>query len=97
MSKSSNPTALGLFLAIGFVLGIAGVLIFTSGRLFHPQQKCILYFDASLQGLAPGAAVKFRGVIIGKVEQVLIRHNQRRLRYARHYRDRQEARSVQVR
>lgn len=76
MSKSSNPTALGLFLAIGFVLGIAGVLIFTSGRLFHPQQKCILYFDASLQGLAPGAAVKFRGVIIGKVEQVLIRHNQ---------------------
>jgi len=76
MSKSSNPTALGIFLAIGFALGITGILIFTSGRLFHPQQKCILYFDASLQGLEPGAAVKFRGVIIGKVEQVLIHHNQ---------------------
>jgi paraquat-inducible protein B len=76
MSKSSNPTALGLFLAIGLALGIAGVLIFTSGTLFHPQQKAILYFDASLKGLDPGAAVKFRGVTIGKVEQVLIRHNQ---------------------
>ena len=76
MSKSSNATALGLFLVMGVALGLAGVLVFISGTLFHPQEKAILYFDASLQGLAPGAPVKFRGVTIGKVEQVLIRHNQ---------------------
>ncbi len=75
--KASNPTALGAFLVIGLALGVAGVLIFSSGHLFHQQQKSILYFDGSLKGLNPGAPVKFRGVTIGKVDQILIRHNQR--------------------
>jgi len=74
--KKANPTALGLFLVITMGLGVAGVLIFSSGALFHPIQKSILYFDTSLKGLSPGAPVKFRGVTIGKVDQVLIRHNQ---------------------
>ncbi len=74
--KSSNPTVLGLFLVVGLALGIAGVLIFSSGNLFHSQQRFILYFDDSLKGLNPGAPVKFRGVTIGKVDQILIRHNQ---------------------
>jgi len=80
--KTSNPTALGVFLVIGLALGVAGVLIFSSGNLFHPQQKSILYFDGSLKGLNPGAPVKFRGVTIGKVDQVLIRHNQARDDYS---------------
>jgi paraquat-inducible protein B len=80
--KPSNPTALGLFLVIGLALGIAGVLVFSSGTLFHPQQKSILYFDGSLKGLNPGAPVKFRGVTIGKVDQVRIRHNQASNDYA---------------
>jgi paraquat-inducible protein B len=52
------------------------VLLFTSRSAFHPRQKEILYFDASLKGLNPGAPVKFRGVTIGSVVDVLIRHNQ---------------------
>src|SRR3974377_2038347 len=80
--KASNPTILGLFLVIGLALGLAGVLIFSSGNLFHPQLKSILYFDGSLKGLNPGAPVKFRGVTIGKVDQILIRHNQASEDYA---------------
>jgi len=80
--KTSNPTALGVFLVIGLALGVAGVLIFSSGNLFHSQQRSILYFDGSLKGLNPGAPVKFRGVTIGKVDQVLIRHNQASNDYA---------------
>jgi paraquat-inducible protein B len=52
------------------------VLIFSSGGLFRTQEKYILYFNVSLKGLDPGAPVKFRGVTIGKVQEVLIRHNQ---------------------
>ena len=74
--KKANPTALGLFLVIGLAFAVGGVLLFSSGTLFHPIQKSILYFDGSLKGLNPGAPVKFRGVTIGKVDQVLIRHNQ---------------------
>ena len=76
MSKKANPTAIGLFLIIGLAVGLAGVLIFSSRSLFHPVQKEILYFDSSLKGLNPGAPVKFRGVTVGSVIEVLIRHNQ---------------------
>src|SRR5215813_4533050 len=76
MSQKANPTSLGLFLILGLALGVAGVLLFSSRSAFHPRQKEILYFDASLKGLNPGAPVKFRGVTIGSVVEVLIRHNQ---------------------
>ena len=76
MSKKANPTKIGLFFVGGLALGVAGLLIFSSRSLFHPQQKCILYFDASLKGLSPGAPVKVRGVTVGSVVEILIRHNQ---------------------
>ena len=76
MSKKANPASIGVFLVAGLALGVAGLLIFSSQNLFHPQQKDILYFNASLKGLNPGAPVKFRGVTVGSVAEVLIRHNQ---------------------
>src|SRR6266550_8302413 len=76
MSKKPNPTSIGLFFVIGLALCVAGLLIFSARSLFHPQQKDILYFNASLKGLSPGAPVKFRGVTIGSVVEILIRHNQ---------------------
>lgn len=76
MSKKANPTSIGLFLIIGLAIGLAGVLIFSSRSLFHPRQKEILYFDSSLKGLNQGAPVKFRGVTVGSVIELLIRHNQ---------------------
>ena len=76
MSKKANPTAIGLFIVIGMALGVLGLIIFSSGTLFSKRQKFILYFDASLKGLSEGAPVKMRGVTIGSVVEVLIRHNQ---------------------
>jgi len=76
MSKKANPTLIGLFFVVGFALTIAGLLLFSSRSLFHPQVNFILYFEDSLKGLEPGAPVKFRGVTIGSVAEVLIRHNQ---------------------
>jgi paraquat-inducible protein B len=68
--KTSNPTALGVFLVIGLALGMAVVLIFSSGNLFHSQQKSILYFDGSVNGLHIGAPVKIKGVDIGSVKDI---------------------------
>jgi paraquat-inducible protein B len=76
MSRKANPISIGLFFAIGLALGIAALLMFSSRSLFHPQQRSILYFDATLKGLNPGAPVKFRGVTVGSVVEILIRHNQ---------------------
>src|SRR6478736_3671190 len=76
MSRKANPTFIALFLIFGLTLAITGLIVFSSRSLFHPHQKEILYFDASLKGLNPGAPVKFRGVTIGSVVEILIRHNQ---------------------
>ena len=76
MSKKANPVSVGLFVILGLVLSVAGVLLFTSRGALHPRVKQILYFDSSLKGLEPGAPVKFRGVTIGSVVEVFIRHNQ---------------------
>src|SRR6516164_4973921 len=80
--KQVNPTALGLFLVVGLAFAVGGVILFSSGTIFHPVVKDVLYFDGSLKGLEVGAPVKFRGVTIGKVEQILIRHNQAREDFA---------------
>src|SRR5881396_760921 len=62
MSKKANPTFVGLFIVLGLALGLVGLIIFSSGKLFSKQQRFILYFNASLKGLNPGAPVKLRGV-----------------------------------
>jgi paraquat-inducible protein B len=74
--KTANSTALGMFVVIALAFLVGGVILFSSGRLFHSDFKFILYFDGSLDGLNPGAPVKFRGVTVGKVKQVLIHRNQ---------------------
>jgi paraquat-inducible protein B len=76
MSKKANPTLIGLFFAAGVALAMAGLLIFSARSAFHPQKKYILYFNGSLKGLDPGAPVKFRGVKVGSVVDIRIRHNQ---------------------
>ena len=80
--KKVNPTALGLFIVIGLAFAVGGLILFSSGTLFHTRVMYIVYFDSSLDGLNPGAPVKFRGVTVGKVEEVLIRHNQAEGDYA---------------
>lgn len=76
MSKKANPTSIGLFFAVGLALGVVALLLFSSRSFFHPKEKNILYFNTSLKGLNPGAPVKFRGVTVGSVVEILIRHNQ---------------------
>jgi len=75
-TKKTNPVAIGMFIVVGCALAVVGLIIFSSQNYFRPRHKDILYFDASLKGLNPGAPVKFRGVTIGSVSEVLIRHNQ---------------------
>ena len=76
MSKKINTTSIGLFIVTGVVLGVIGLLLFSSSKLFSRTEEMIVYFDNSLNGLNEGAPVKYRGVIIGSVKRVMIRFNQ---------------------
>ena len=76
MSKKANPTIIGVFIVAGVVLGVAGLIIFSSGNLFSKKHKYILYFDGSMKGMNKGAPVQLKGVTIGSVLDVYIAHNQ---------------------
>jgi paraquat-inducible protein B len=76
MSKKVNPTSLGVFIALSLALGVAGLLLFSSNRLFTRRTKFVTYFDNTLNGLQEGAPVKYRGVTIGSVYRLMIHFNQ---------------------
>jgi paraquat-inducible protein B len=82
MSKKANPTAIGLFIVLGLALGVGGLLLFSSSKLFTRTHDYILYFNESLNGLNEGAPVKYRGVRIGSVKRVMVRFNQATNDYA---------------
>ena len=76
MSKKLNTTSIGLFIVVGIALGVIGLLLFSSSKLFSRTDEILVYFDNSLNGLNEGAPVKYRGVTIGHVKRVMIRFNQ---------------------
>ncbi len=76
MSKKINTTSIGLFIVTGLALGVTGLLLFSSSKLFSPTRDTIVYFDQSLNGLTEGALVKYQGVTVGSVKRVMVRLNQ---------------------
>jgi paraquat-inducible protein B len=82
MSQKPNPTSIGLFIVIGATLGVTGLLLFSSSKLFTRTRDCIVYFNDSLNGLNEGAPVKYRGVTIGSVKRVMVNFNQATNDYA---------------
>src|SRR3974377_2385377 len=82
MSKKISTTSIGLFIVTGLALGVIGLLLFSSSRLFTHTRDVIVYFDESLNGLNEGAPVKYRGVTIGSVKRVMVRFNQATNDYA---------------
>ena len=82
MSKKINTTSIGLFIVAGLALGVAGLLLFSSSRMFTKTREVIVYFDDSLNGLNEGAPVKYRGVTVGAVKRVMVRFNQATNDYA---------------
>ena len=76
MSQKPNPTSIGLFIVIGAALGVTGLLLFSSSKMFTKTRDIVVYFNQSLNGLNVGAPVKYRGVTIGSVKRVMIFWNQ---------------------
>ena len=76
MSQKINNTSIGLFIVTGVALGVVGLLLFSSSKMFSKTHNVIVYFNDSLNGLNEGAPVKYRGVTVGSVKRVMIRFNQ---------------------
>jgi paraquat-inducible protein B len=72
MSIRANPTAIGLFVIGAAVLAVIGVATLASAAWFGKQTTFISYFGESVNGLEVGAPVKFQGVPVGQVTNLLI-------------------------
>jgi paraquat-inducible protein B len=68
--RRGNPLLVGAFVLGAAALAIGALLVFGSGRFFRKQVELVSYFSGSVNGLALGAPVKFRGVPIGSVSQI---------------------------
>jgi paraquat-inducible protein B len=73
MSRRANPTWVGAFVLGAAVLAVLAVGLFGSGRLFRESHPFVLYFTGSVNGLDPGAPVKFKGVEVGSVQRIMVR------------------------
>ena len=72
MSSKTSPTLIGAFVVGAVVLLVIAVIAFGSGRLFRQTKEFVIYFDGTVNGLHIGAPVKFKGVEIGSVKNILL-------------------------
>jgi paraquat-inducible protein B len=72
MNKKISPTLIGGFVFGAVALLVIAVMAFGSGRLFRKTKEFVAYFDGDVNGLHIGAPVKFRGVEVGSVKNILL-------------------------
>jgi len=72
MNKRVSPTLIGAFVVGAMAIAVAGIVLFGSLTWFSTVYRFVLYFDDSVDGPVIGAPVKFKGVQIGTVEQILL-------------------------
>jgi paraquat-inducible protein B len=77
MSMRANPKAIGLFLIGAIVLTVGGTATLASTTWFQKRSTFISFFQESVNGLENGAPVKFQGVPVGTVTEILIQIDQR--------------------
>ncbi|MFP4624137.1 MAG: MlaD family protein [Gemmatimonadota bacterium] len=76
MSIRANPTAIGAFLIGAVVLLVAGTATLASTAWFDERSTFVSFFQESVNGLEKGAPVKFQGVPVGTVTEILIQIDQ---------------------
>jgi phospholipid/cholesterol/gamma-HCH transport system substrate-binding protein len=70
MSAKAHPRVVGAFVLGAVVLVLAAILALSSGTWLARKDYFTVYFPGSVRGLNPGAPVTFRGVKVGKVDDV---------------------------
>jgi phospholipid/cholesterol/gamma-HCH transport system substrate-binding protein len=63
---------IGIFVISAVVIGVIGVVVLGVGAIFQKKSIVETYIDESVQGLDVGSPVKFRGVPVGRVEQITL-------------------------
>lgn len=72
MEESKRYVRLGLFVFVAVIVAAAILFILGGRSLFQPTYTFETYFNESVAGLDIGAPVRFRGVPMGEVTEILL-------------------------
>ena len=70
MSAETKYFKLGAFVLAGVAIAVGTVVVLGAGTLTRKKFLAETYVDESVQGLDVGAPVKFRGVLVGRLEKI---------------------------
>src|SRR5258708_2099381 len=70
MGKRISPTVIGMFVAGSFALVVAAIVVVGSGSLFKKPLRFVCMFQGNGNGLGIGGPGKFKGLQIGRVEEI---------------------------
>jgi phospholipid/cholesterol/gamma-HCH transport system substrate-binding protein len=72
VATEAHKFQVGVFVMVATVIAIGTVIWLGASRYFEDTRQFVTYFAESVQGLDPGASVKFRGVPSGRVATIRI-------------------------
>lgn len=75
MKSRFSPAAVGMFVLGAVLLAMLAFISFGGTNFFSKPTRFVVYFDESVSGLDPGAAVKVNGVRIGRVAAINVRYD----------------------
>jgi phospholipid/cholesterol/gamma-HCH transport system substrate-binding protein len=70
MATETRKVRVGLFVIAAVVIGLGTAIWLGASRYLTDEMRCVTYFSESVQGLDPGAPVKYRGVPAGRVDRI---------------------------
>ncbi len=72
MASIKTKFAVGLFVITGLAVAFVAIIWIGTSHFFEKGQLYSAYFDESVQGLSIDSPVKYRGVAIGRVQNILV-------------------------
>ncbi len=72
MATQRVKLLVGLFMTAGTLIGMVATVWLGMNRYFEQGKFYATYFDQSVQGLTADSPVKYRGVTVGRVDQIAV-------------------------
>ncbi len=72
MARKTSHVIVGLFVVFGTLLAASLIIWVGASRYFEKGTRYVTFFDESVQGLQKDSPVKYRGVEVGRVEEIRV-------------------------
>ena len=72
MAGKTSKFMVGLFVSLGIIIIVVAIIWVGATKYFEKGNRYVTYFNESVQGLQKDSIVKYRGVEVGRVEQISV-------------------------